>query len=248
MRAKTALSTALLAILVAAAAPASAQAACAGEGDQVTSANIAASEASMLCLVNEFRAQNGRGLVVNVPLLAGVARAHSQDMVARHFFCHTNPNGQDPRARATAAGYPPTNDGIGENITWAAPNATPASLMAQFKASTAHRDNMLDASFRGVGIGFAAGNPTPYPGCPSDGIPAESSTLPGGATVTQLFGTDPLDGSGGVIVCGDRIDQLKAKIRKLKGRLRHAEGSERRRVKRKLHRSKRALRIARRSC
>src|SRR3954454_8418273 len=40
------------------------------------------------------------------PRLVQAARQHAQDMAARNFFAHTNPDGAGPSARMSAAGYP----------------------------------------------------------------------------------------------------------------------------------------------
>ena len=45
--------------------------------------------------------------------LAAAARAHSADMVNRHYFAHESPDGSTPADRAAAAGY---TDYGGENI------------------------------------------------------------------------------------------------------------------------------------
>jgi len=50
------------------------------------------------------------------------ATLHSQDMLNRDYFSHTNPDGLDPADRATNAGYPTTS--VGENIAWSGTTGT----------------------------------------------------------------------------------------------------------------------------
>ncbi len=51
---------------------------------------------------NEARQQNGAGALVWSDSLATLARRHSEDMAARAFFEHTNPDGRDVNARGRA--------------------------------------------------------------------------------------------------------------------------------------------------
>lgn len=73
--------------------------------------------------VNEERAAAGRILLKHDAALAAIAQAHSDDMVARKFFEHENPDGRDAIARGKQAGYNCTKriqtfiaTGIGENL------------------------------------------------------------------------------------------------------------------------------------
>jgi uncharacterized protein YkwD len=59
-------------------------------------------------------------------------------------------------------------------VTAGAPNrATPASLVDEWLASPGHRDNMLQRSFRELGVGVAGGAPQPTDG----GLPGATYTL-----------------------------------------------------------------------
>lgn len=72
-------------------------------------------DAAPLCLLNEqekrietlFRAHpnQGRATMTCNPILAAVARARAQDMGARAYFGHVNPDGQGPNYLVTQAGY-----------------------------------------------------------------------------------------------------------------------------------------------
>lgn len=80
---------------------------------------------------------------------AGVAAAHSADMVAREFFSHINPDGQDPFDRLRAAGL--SFSAAAENIAFGA--ATGRQLFDQWHGSPGHRANMLDCRYTRHGLG-----------------------------------------------------------------------------------------------
>jgi hypothetical protein len=97
------------------------------------------------------------------PTLLQAARAHSADMVARNFFDHVNPSGQDPTARASAIGY---DAGVGENITGAGATNADEVLHNHFgllvdydNIDTAHplghRLNVLSTTYSEAGMGLA---------------------------------------------------------------------------------------------
>jgi uncharacterized protein YkwD len=147
------------------AAPASSSAAtCIGENVQITAANIAQSERALLCRVNLYRMADGAGAVAMDTSLQNAARAHSEDMAARDFFDHTNPDGNGPGERAVAAGYPTIF--VGENLASNCCTATAFELFEQWRTSTlGHNENMLDRDWINAGMGLAikaGGMPTVY--------------------------------------------------------------------------------------
>ncbi|MFC5804599.1 sigma-70 family RNA polymerase sigma factor [Streptomyces formicae] len=111
----------------------------------------------VLALVNAERAKAGCGPVSANGELATAATGHSADMAARDYFDHTSPDGTDPGDRITAAGYSWST--YGENI--ARGQQTPASVMESWMNSPGHRANILNCSFKELGIGVhdASGGP-----------------------------------------------------------------------------------------
>jgi uncharacterized protein YkwD len=87
------------------------------------------------------------------PILRTVARAHSKDMAVRAFFAHTNPDGATPFDRIRAAGY--VGSPQGENI--AAGQRTPAAVMMSWMGSDGHCANILNPSYRDIGVGYTTG-------------------------------------------------------------------------------------------
>ena len=97
---------------------------------------------------------------------AGIRR----DMARRNYFSHVTPGGEDLGDRLRDAGYGDPGDGwrAGENLGWGTGNrATPNSLVDEWLASPAHKGNMLERSFRELGVGVAGGAPQATDGAPA---------------------------------------------------------------------------------
>ncbi|MGW3450945.1 CAP domain-containing protein [Streptomyces sp. NPDC001076] len=122
----------------------------------ITSSEEAVVEAEVLKLVNEERAKVGCSVVSANSSLTKLAEAFSDDMAARDFFDHTDPDGKTPWDRAAAVGI--TNLG-GENI--ARGQATAQAVMDAWMNSEGHRANILNCDFKtlGVGVHFGEGGP-----------------------------------------------------------------------------------------
>lgn len=88
--------------------------------------------------------------LVTHPALRAAARDHSRDMAERNYFAHVTPDGVQPSARATAAGYPSTF--VGENI--AAGQTTPANVLSAWINSPGHCANLMDPRYRYLGVGY----------------------------------------------------------------------------------------------
>ncbi|MEU4090657.1 sigma-70 family RNA polymerase sigma factor [Streptomyces aureus] len=114
--------------------------------------------AQVVALVNKERAAAGCGPVTEDPQLEDAAQAHSDDMAARDFFEHTNPDGADPGQRITAAGYHWST--YGENIAMG--QQTPAAVMNSWMNSPGHRANILNCSFKNIGVGVHKGSGGPW--------------------------------------------------------------------------------------
>lgn len=141
--------------------------------------NLARVAAATLCLVNQQRRDAGLRPLSDNAKLDQVARAHSQDMIARGYFDHNSPTGSTPETRMIGVGYISARVGytVGENIAWGSGSyATPASIVDEWMHSPGHRANILDADYRDSGLGVTPGSPGPL----ADGQ--------AGAVYTQDFG------------------------------------------------------------
>lgn len=138
-----------------------------------SSKDLAAAERTMGSLLNVERGHTGLPALEYDELLAEVARAHSEDMLKRHFFSHTNPDRESPGNRAVRH-HPELVAGIGENIHHVM--ITPGfelsqnmgldqitkNGMASLMKSPPHRANILNTTYDHVGIGYAASEEEVY--------------------------------------------------------------------------------------
>ncbi|MFI0191912.1 sigma-70 family RNA polymerase sigma factor [Streptomyces sp. NPDC017082] len=114
--------------------------------------------AQVVALVNKERATAGCGPVTEDPQLEAAAQGHSDDMAARDFFDHTNPDGAGPGERVTAAGYRWST--YGENI--ARGQQDPRAVMDSWMNSPGHRANILNCAFQDIGVGVHHGSGGPW--------------------------------------------------------------------------------------
>jgi uncharacterized protein YkwD len=139
-------------------------------------------------LINQQRTGKGLNALSIDPALADIARKHSEDMAARHYFAHENPAGLNPTARGTAAGYSCRKYygsyytyGIAENLLlinlyssatyysnretvyhWNTPEAIAQITVAGWMNSSGHRENILTSTFDREGIGIAIASEKVY--------------------------------------------------------------------------------------
>lgn len=167
---------------------------CAGGDAMPGTVEPAVIQQATLCLLNQQRAAAGEVPLVEQSQLDVASTAYSQTMVAQQFFAHVAPDGSTMTTRVTATGYlaPYAAWALGENIAWGSGSlATPNSIVVAWMNSPEHRDNILDARFREIGIGVVTGTPvatseqgatyTTDFGARSAPKPASSTSLAGGA-------------------------------------------------------------------
>ncbi|MER6785056.1 CAP domain-containing protein [Streptomyces sp. NPDC000658] len=122
----------------------------------VTVSAEAQAAAEVLSLVNEERAKVGCSALSANSALSDLAAKFSDDMAARGFFDHTDPDGASPWDRAAKAGI---SDLGGENIARGQSDA--AAVIAAWMNSPGHKANILNCDFKtlGVGVHFGPGGP-----------------------------------------------------------------------------------------
>ncbi|WP_460069880.1 CAP domain-containing protein [Streptomyces sp. YKOK-I1] len=122
----------------------------------VTVSAEAQAAAEVLKLVNEERSKVGCSALSANSALSELAEKFSDDMAARGFFDHTDPDGKTPWDRAEAAGISSLG---GENI--ARGQADAAAVMEAWMNSPGHKANILNCDFKtlGVGVHFGSGGP-----------------------------------------------------------------------------------------
>ena len=113
-----------------------------------------AMEDSVHSLINAERSANGVAPLTHDAALRRVARAHSQDMIRRNFFSHTNPDGLSPFDRMTMDFIEYV--AAGENIAWNVGYQDPDRRVVDgWMNSAGHRANILNATFTHAGLGVA---------------------------------------------------------------------------------------------
>ena len=150
---------ALAAVLV---LPAGASAACRGAQLHPTAKNAGAVRHATLCLLNRQRARYGLPRLREQHALRKAAARYSKLMVRRGFFSHVSPSGSTMVSRVRSTSYlrGVRSWSLGENLAWGAGSAaTPAKIVRAWMRSPGHRRNILDGSFREIGIGVVRGAP-----------------------------------------------------------------------------------------
>lgn len=107
--------------------------------------------ARVVALVNAERGKVGCSPLTVNATLTKVAQAHSEDMAAHQNMSHTGSDGSSPGDRITSAGY--NWSSYGENVAYG--YATPEDVMAGWMSSPGHKANILNCSFKEIGVGLA---------------------------------------------------------------------------------------------
>jgi uncharacterized protein YkwD len=183
-------------------APAGTAADCPGADLQPAQDNLAQVASATLCLLNlERRVRDLPPLAVQGQL-SQASTAFSSSMVSLKFFDHVSPDGGTLVDRLTAVGYLGAADvwAAGENIGWGTGTLSTAESMVQaWMNSPPHRENVLDSSFREIGLGIALGVPS-----------GSDSGL--GATYTTDFGLRELAFSGSTAASAPRSSTATQKV------------------------------------
>ncbi|MFJ7087270.1 CAP domain-containing protein [Streptomyces griseus] len=117
----------------------------------------ASARSEVLALVNQERAKVGCSPLSTSAPLTSLAQNFSEDMAARGFFDHTDPDGDTPWDRAAQAGV----QGLGaENI--ARGQADAQAVMEAWMNSEGHRANILNCDYKTIGIGVHEGSGGPW--------------------------------------------------------------------------------------
>jgi uncharacterized protein YkwD len=136
--------------------------------------------AAIVCEINQIRADAGLAPLRSRPALARAAEAHSHDMVARRYFAHDAPDGDNPADRARRAGYMRGADAwrVGEVLAWSrgGETLTAAATVQLWVGSPKHRRILLSPRYRDAGAG-------PVPGAPLGDPAVQPAT-----TVTVVLG------------------------------------------------------------
>jgi uncharacterized protein YkwD len=164
--------------------------------------NVSEVAAATLCLLNAERTDRGLAALKVHSDLERAALRHAGDMVEHSYFSHSGRNGSQIADRVRATGYLRSADWIiGENLAWGTgAMGAPRSIVSAWMSSAGHRDNILRAGYREIGLGVVAGNP---------------ASRSGGATYASEFGAVRFTDQASVRA---RSQRAKAKSRKARAR------------------------------
>lgn len=127
-------------------------AACAEAGptapEEPASAEVQAQELAVL--VNQHRQEIGCGSLALHAGTTTVSQGHSEDMVARNFFAHVNPDGKTPFDRLREAGI--SYSRAGENLAVGHPTAQ--AVFTAWLNSPGHRKNIENCAYTHHGLGW----------------------------------------------------------------------------------------------
>jgi uncharacterized protein YkwD len=116
--------------------------------------------ATLMSLINAYRAASSRPALTADDTLSAVARRHGEDMARRAYFSHVTPEGGSFGDRLWNAGY--TYAVAAENLARGYRDA--AAVLAGWQGSPGHLANLLRADVSRAGIGVVE----PPPGAPTD--------------------------------------------------------------------------------
>lgn len=109
------------------------------------------SQSGLLASTNAERTGHGLAPLGSSAKLNQAAQAKANDMVARNYWSHNTPDGQEPWVFFAEAGY--DYQKAGENLAYGFSSSNAA--VVGWMNSPGHRANILDSAFSEVGFGFA---------------------------------------------------------------------------------------------
>ncbi|MEE1752981.1 CAP domain-containing protein [Streptomyces sp. SP18CS02] len=112
----------------------------------------------VVALANAERAKAGCSPLRINNRLQAAAQAHANDMSARNYYEHNSPDGRDAGDRMESAGYEWRT--WGENIHRGPDD--PTGAVRDWMDSPGHRENILNCSFRDIGVGVNLNSNGPW--------------------------------------------------------------------------------------
>ena len=142
----------VVAIAAATLLPATAMAAPAAHHGRLVA--VASLESGVLEEMNTIRRSHGLQALRLSNSLSAAALQHSQSMASQGYFSHDSSGGGEFWKRVQGF-YPQGRYGywsVGENLLWQSPDVDAAGALQMWMNSPAHRENLLTARWREVGI------------------------------------------------------------------------------------------------
>ena len=117
-----------------------------------TDAIVTSYENEVIRLVNEIRVKNGLNTLTADWELSRVARYKSQDMKDNNYFSHTSPVYGSPfdMIKSFGISYRTAAENIAKGQT------SPQAVVNAWMNSSGHRANILNASYKKIGVGYVS--------------------------------------------------------------------------------------------
>ena len=162
----------------------------------VSDMTVDSEEARFLTLINNYRAQNGRAALQMSTNLNRAATWMVVDLATNNYFSHTDSSGRSPSTRAQDCGYP---GGVGENLAAGTVRDTAQEAFDAWKASSGHNANMLNTSYRMIGIAryYRAGSPYGWYWATDFGLVNDGTSGGTGGTATATPTRTPTQAASG---------------------------------------------------
>jgi uncharacterized protein YkwD len=115
-------------------------------------ATLSQLESNVLVDINAFRTQHGLATLRLNTQLTTAARAHSRQMAQKGYFAHESADGSAFWKRMHSFYASAHSWSVGENLLWSSPGIDGARALKLWLASPEHRKNLVDPSWREIGV------------------------------------------------------------------------------------------------
>jgi uncharacterized protein YkwD len=125
--------------------------------------NMQALDAGLLARLNAIRTAHGLVPLKVSASLTAAAEDHSAEMLSDGYFAHESFDGSPfwKRLGGYTGGAPTGYWSVGENLLWSSPDLDAGRALALWMASPEHRQNILTARWREIGIAAAHADSAP---------------------------------------------------------------------------------------
>jgi uncharacterized protein YkwD len=116
--------------------------------------SVQALNSAVFSQINSIRVAHGLVPLKSNPSLAAAATGHSLEMLDDGYFAHTSYDGSPfwKRLNGYSNGAVHGYWSVGENLLWSSPDIDAGKALQMWMASPEHRDNILTARWREIGI------------------------------------------------------------------------------------------------
>ena len=123
--------------------------------------NLPGVEGAIVAMTNDIRRRHGLPVLLEDGVCRDAARGHSADMLTRHYFSHSDPEGRTLKERLPAnlaARQWAENIWTGSGYDPRQVQSLARTIMAGWMNSPGHRENILGPGYTRLGVGVMAKN------------------------------------------------------------------------------------------